>query len=169
MADTLTATFDPAFTAVFKRALSVSTIPDRLVAGSPSFAALTKTLANGTGANKANKRYWHNRTVANGTNDDIDLTTLTDDFGSTINFSLLKWVLIRLSAPATGVRVVIGNAGTNSFVGWFGAAAHTEEVRDQLWRVNQIDGWTVDNTHKILRINNPTGSPIAYDIALLGQ
>jgi hypothetical protein len=169
MADTLTASWAPTLLFKFVKGTSQSPITDRLVAGTNGFATLNKSLTNGTGANKARYRYRKQRTVNNGANDDLDLTALVDDFGVTITFALVKWILIRIVTPATGVRVVVGNAASNVFTGWFGAAAHTEEVRDQIFKCNQIDGWTVSGTVKMLRINNPTGSPIVYDIVILGE
>jgi hypothetical protein len=169
MADTLTASIDLPFAGVFMKGTSQATISDRRVAGMKGFASFAKALANGTGANNARYRFWKQYTTSGGANNDLDLTSLTDDFGVTVTFSLVKWFLLRITSPATGVRLVVGNQGTNTFVGWFGAATHTEEVRDWIAKINQLDGWTVDSTHKALRINNPTGSAITYDLVILGE
>lgn len=145
-----------------------NTIDDALKAGNNSFSSFLKTLQNGTTANKANVIWHDRRTVAAATNDDLDLTTLTDRLGNALAFTLIKWFVLRLITPTTGYKLTVGNGAANQFTGWFGAAAHTEDVMDWMAKVNQIDGWTVDGTHKSLRIRNPGANPITYDIVLVG-
>lgn len=148
-----------------------NTVVDALIAGTTSFPALKNQLTDGNAANQAHQ-FWHDcRSVAGSANDDLDLNggTMTNVFGVTVTMTKVAWVLLKLVTPAVGVRVVVGNAASNAWTAWFGAQSHTEECRDTLFKVNQIDQWTVDSTHKTLRINNPTGSAISYHIAILGS
>lgn len=147
--------------------LGQNSITDTIAAGVDPFASFLKSLTDGTGAGSANKLYHKTLTLGSG-NTDIDLTSLTDEFGGAYAFSLVKWFILRLTTPATGVYVTVGNAASNGFVGWFGASTHTEAVRDYVIKVNQIDGWTVDSSHKTLRINNP-GSSLTADLIMVGE
>lgn len=169
MADTLTASWSAQLAMTFTKATSQNPIVDQFTTGANGIADLAKNLANGTGAGNARYRYHKQYTTGATTNNDLDLTNLTDDFGVTINFGLIKWFLVRIVTPATGAKLTIGNSGANDFVGWFGAATHTLEVRDQVFMVNQIDGFTVDGTHKILRIRNPGASSVIYDVVIIGE
>jgi hypothetical protein len=163
--------FNAALTASYGTNATQNTIVDSLVTGGQDFAAIKNTLDDGTAANQA-QEFWHDRrSVAGGANDDLDLNnaSLTNAYGQTVAMTRAVWFLLRLTSPATGVRLVIGNAPTNTWTAWFGAAAHTEEVRDITFHVNQIDAWTISGTNKVLRINNPTGSAIQYDIIVIGS
>ena len=95
--------------------------------------------------------------------------SLLNAFGQALALTKVAWILIRLTAPATGARLLVGNAVANAWLAWFGAVTHTEEVRIVLCKDNQIDQWTVSGTSKVLRINNPTASAIVYDIVILGS
>ena len=128
-------------------------------------------LSNGTAADQATN-FWHDkRSVGAAANDDLDLNngSILNAFGQALALTKVAWVLIRLTAPGAGIRLVVGNAPTNPWLAWFGAVAHTEEVRTLVFKDNQIDQWTVSGTSKVLRINNPTASAVVYDIVILGS
>src|SRR5438132_228532 len=76
---------------------------DALRSGTKSFPSLKGTLGSGTGPNNA-KFLWHQqRTVNATTNDDIDLTSLTDFWGQAVAFTLVKWFLLRIvGGPVAG-------------------------------------------------------------------
>ena len=148
-----------------------NTVTDLFVSGTTALPALKKTLTDGATANKADNVWHDRRTITAGANSDLDLNngSLFNAHGVALALTRVVWFLMRLTAPATGVRLVVGNAAADPWLAWFGAVAHTEEVRGILLKENQIDAWTVSGTSKVLRINNPTGSSITYDIAVVGS
>jgi hypothetical protein len=148
-------------------------VQDRLVAGSGNFKKLQKSInATGTAANQGKFLYHDQLTVQPATNTDLILNSATntfvDAFQLPLQFTAVKWFLLRLTAPAAGVRIVLGNAAGQPWPAWFGQSNQTMEVRDELFMVNQIDGWTVVAQDK-LRFNNPTASAITFDIAIIGS
>ncbi len=170
MANTLNATLDPQLRVTFAQALTQGTLTDALVSGGASLASLKKTLSNGTGANKAQLRHSKQYSFAPG-NTDLDLTSLATDRppGGNQTFALIQWFILRLFAPATGIKLLVGNYGTNGWLGGLDAVTTTKEVRDTLIDVNQIDGWTVSGSLRYLRINNPGGAAVNADLILVGQ
>lgn len=142
--------------------------PSRLQVGAqiPSFR---RQLGSGSGPGLASKRFAGTLNFGPG-NTDFDLLHVPDLlFNQTIAFSLLKWFILRLRTPAAGQRLLIGNYGSEGWVGWLGGNLQAHEVRDQCEEFNQIDGWTVDGTHRYLRINNPGGAGVTADLILLGE
>jgi hypothetical protein len=139
-----------------------------LIDGVGGLASLAHILSNGTGANQANKVWYDERTLTASSTDDLDLTNLTLN-GVTVTFSKIKWVILRVVFPATGVKIVFGGAVTNVFLGWLSGTTPTEDIQDLTIRLANIDGWAVDSTHKIFQLNNPGGTSVTYDIILIGS
>jgi hypothetical protein len=129
-------------------------------------------LTDGTGSNQASKTYSASRTVASATNDDIDLAgALTDIMGvSSMTFATVKAVVIR-SDPANTTILTVSPAPANGFLGPFGAATHTVQVRPggALVFVAPQTGWTVTAaTGDLLRIANASGAAATYTIEVVG-
>ena len=127
----------------------------------------------GTLAGQANIVFADNRSIAASSNDDLDLNgSLPAVFGGTISFVSVKAIAIRAAATNTN-NVVVGGAPTNTFIGPFGAAAHTVAIRpgDEILLTARNLGWTVTPaTGDILRIaNSGAGTPVAYDIIIIGH
>lgn len=125
-------------------------------------------LSDGTGSNQAQKHYHKAHTITASSSVTIDLTAAADERGVTHDFDKVKWMLIRLRDPATGKTVTVGNAATNQFSAWISAATTTESVSGIMYRDNPIDGWTVDATHKDLKIANPYASDVIVDVSIGG-
>jgi hypothetical protein len=123
-------------------------------------------------AGQTNLVFADNRTIAASANDDLDLNgSLPGALGGVLAFISVKAIIIRAAAGNTN-NVVVGGASSNGFVGPFGAAAHTVAIRpgDELVITNRT-GWTVTpSTGDILRIaNSGSGTPVSYDIIILGH
>jgi hypothetical protein len=72
--------------------------------------------------------------------------------------------------PATGV--VVGNAGSNEWVGKFGAAGQTERVypNGAPFIASNPNGFSIDATHRNLKIANPSGAlPAQMRVYLAGN
>lgn len=167
MADALTqCTLDMMLKLTFSKATSMSIIEDKILSGSSGFASLRHSLSNGTGPNNARYRYRHQHTFVVG-NTDLDLLGgITDDYNVPISFSLLKWILFRVVTPTTGIKLILGNYGANGFQGPIGT---TLDVKDVELLIDPIDGWTVDGTHRYLRVNNPGAGTVITDVVLIGE
>lgn len=132
-------------------------------------------LASGTGAGQADRIFHDRRTLAASANEDLDLAgVLTDPFGATITFARIKGLLVAAAAGNTN-NVVVGNAATNGFITWVGAATHTVTVRPGgvlalLAGGADATGYAVTaGTGDLLRIaNSAGGTSVDYDIVLIG-
>jgi hypothetical protein len=130
------------------------------------------SLANGTGAEQADRVWDDTRTIAASGTDDLDLSgVLVDAFGATATFVKVKGIFVYAAAGNTN-NVVIGGAAATQFVGPFGAAAHTIAVPPgQLFGITaSTNGWPVVNAASdLLRIaNSGAGTSVIYDIVILG-
>ena len=151
-------------------ASNTNAVPDTLSPGSTLFPTLRKTLQSGTGSNKASKGWWDKRTIGAGLDDDLNLLALRSMvYDYTWSFSLIKWLLIRVRDALTGQYVTLGNATTDPWQGWFGAATATETVYGTLFKENQIDGWTVTQGSRVLRLHNNYTASVNVDVVLVGQ
>lgn len=170
MATSFSAKLSLALEALLNVTNGASSWVERYKLGSSLFPAWTLSLTNGTGARQAQKIYFkkHNIPVASPVT--IDLTAATGDSASlgAINFSKIKFMLFRIRVPTTGIKLVVGNAAATPFSAWLSAATTTEDVFDILLRTNEIDGWTVDGTHKNLLLTS-SGGTIDVDVLLIGQ
>lgn len=133
--------------------------------------ALSKILAHGTGVDQFDKVYRGVRQIAASGSESIDLAgTITGALGATFGFTEVKAILIK--ASSTNINdVVIGGAPAATFVGPFGAAAHTVRVRPgQIFAITATGvGWTVIEGADLLKIaNSGGGSVVDYQIILLG-
>ena len=168
---TLQGNFNLAFQTQLQQVMAQNTVNDRLQAGAGKFTKINKTLTNGTGTGKATNVWHDQRTLTAGSTDNLVLgsgSALLNAFGVAIGFTNIKWVLIRVTAPAAGQRLVVGNAASNPWLAWFGSTSHTEEVRSVLLKSNDVDGWNV-NPNNTLAINNAGSGSLTYDIAVVGN
>jgi len=130
-------------------------------------------LANGTGADQADRVFSETRTLAASGTYDLDLAgVLTDVFGVALTFARIKAIILFALAANTN-NVVLGNSGVNAFLGPFGAAAHTVNVMPggMLVMVSpNATGWPVTaGTGDILKTTNSAGGTgVTYDIVLIG-
>lgn len=134
--------------------------------------ALGLTLGDGSTAGNFNKVFRDTRTLAASATESLDLAGgLTDAFGNTITFTAIKAIIIKAASGNTN-DVIIGNAASNQFVGPFGAAAHTVQLKPgQIFAISATNtGWTVTaSTGDLLKIANSAGSTsVNYDILILG-
>ncbi len=68
-------------------------------------------LTNGTGAGAANTLYKLTTTLSASATTQINLESLTDDFGNAINFANIKRIYIALTTDTTSTSVLVGAAG----------------------------------------------------------
>jgi len=92
------------------------------------FKTLVLDLANGTGADQADKLFHDERSLSPGTNEDLDLAgVLEDAFGDTLTFVKIKLLIIY--NKDTTHTFTVKPAASAGFLGPFGAASHTLTVK----------------------------------------
>ena len=137
--------------------------------------ALARSFAttNGTGVGQADRVFTDIRTLTASSSEDLDLAgVLLDAFGVAITFARIKTLLVAAD-PANTNNVIVGNATTNGFISWVGAATHTVVVRPGgalLLAASDVTAYTVTAaTADLLRIaNSGAGTSVTYTIVLIG-
>lgn len=131
-------------------------------------------LFNGTGATQISVAVVKTFSILTTANLDIDLTSGQTDINNVaVNMTKLKYICCVVTAPVSGDYLKIGplNA-TNALQGpWGGVTAtYYDEVRDVPYQNGGLNwaGWTVDGTHKVLRLNNPTAHTLTGWLILAG-
>lgn len=166
MANTLTGTIQlkPDFS--FLNSLDLTTVTDRLQ------PIITETYADGTGANKAQVTFHDRRTLATTTAEELDLAgSLKCAFG-TVTFTKIKAMIIRVVTTTAGYRLEVGGAAANAFETFLVAAGDAIKIGagGTLMLTSPVDGFAVTaDTADLLKIYNPSGGEIIYDIILIGE
>lgn len=132
---------------------------------------LNQTLLDGALIDQADVVFSDRRTVSNAANDDLDLAGgLTDSFGNTITFSLVKFILVRNTNTTAAENLDIGG-GSNAFASIFGASGDIVTVGPGgLFAIGSpsLAGYAVTaGTGDILRLTGE-GGDIVYDIVIVG-
>lgn len=145
--------------------------------GGPEFKADMEHDAyytNGTTAGKADILFADTRTVASGSNDDLDLAgVLANAFGATITAA--EVVAIFIKAKATNTTSLTVGGGTNPLAGWLGGTTPTVgPIRPGgVFLRAETDAAGIcsvtASTGDILRITNGSGAAATYDIAILAR
>lgn len=89
----------------------------------------TSQLTNGTGAGNANLLYTAQTNLAVNTATTLDLSAITNAFGSTVNFARLKAMYFENTTSGTSTNLVLFGAGTNPFLGGY-ISAGTQTLRN---------------------------------------
>lgn len=126
---------------------------------------------DGTTADKADRIFHDQRTIAASTTEDLDLAgVLVDPFGATITFADVRLILIRAALANTNNVIVGGDANALLFGG---AAAHTVTVRPGgifLLAARDATAYAVTaGTGDILQVaNSGAGTSVVYDVVVIG-
>lgn len=137
------------------------------------------SLGDGTTANKFDRVYIAERTVASATNDDIDLAgVLTTALGTTITAAELVAIMLingpkAVGAAANTTNLTIGG-GTNPVVGFSATGDIIGPIRPGgVFLLAAGDaagiGAVTAGTGDILRIANSSGASATYQIAILAR
>lgn len=149
-----------------------SNVLDLGTAAAPFSATRTVDLANGVGANQADRVFTDTRTIAPSTTEDLDVSggALTDAFGATFTIAKLKALMICASTTNTNNVVILGD--TNS-VPILGTAATVSTLTPGACFVGTWPGTAgiavTASTGDILQVaNSGAGTSVTYDIAIIG-
>lgn len=164
MSQTLTATVQAKIQAAYANALPLSSPTESFL------KTITMNLVNGTGANKAQVLASDQRTLTTGTNETLDLKAMANAFGSAA-LTKIKAILFEVVTATTGYTLKVTAGASNGLSAFFSDAS--DELALQagggalLWA--PVDGYTVDATHKTLKITNPSGGSVVYNIIVIGE
>ncbi|MCL5105670.1 MAG: hypothetical protein M1133_16380 [Armatimonadetes bacterium] len=165
MGQTLAATLTVRARNTYTNALDLANVVD-------SFdMSFSDTLANGAGANQA-QVVWHDRrSLLTTATEELDLAgALVNAFG-TVTFTKIKGIIIDVRTVTTGYRLLIGGAAANAFETWLGAAGDKIRIDagGMFCLTSPVDGYTVTaGTGDILKIDNPSGGTVEFDIYIIG-
>lgn len=138
------------------------------------------SFGNGTSAGNVDLIYARQLSLA-GTATTLDLTSLTDLSGASINFARVRLVMIQNLATTAGYIVTVGAAAATQWTGYLGTTASTVILQPNVgatsnqnvftfldaYSVGASTGAYVDSTHKSLKLD-PGANTIAVNILLLG-
>lgn len=128
--------------------------------------------ANGTGSGQANALFADQRTLGASATENLDLSgALLDPFGTTLLFTTVK--ALKVCAAATNVNnVVVGGAGSNTFIGVFSDPTDKVAIRPGgcfVWVAPQTGATVTPGTGDILLVANSGGTTgVTYDVIVLG-
>lgn len=152
-------------------AYTPATIPDLSSPADRLALAVELAFTDGSGAGQAN-RLWHDRrTVAQSTNDDIDLAgVLADVYGTTITLARVKALIIQ---HVSGTNpLTIGVSPTNPWISWVAASGDGVVLRPSgllVLATNEATGYTVTaGSADVLRVANGAGTSVDYKITVVG-
>lgn len=175
MATEVTATFNTTGDGNYNAGAEISSLIDAFTFGSNNFPSLSREYTDGTSDNQFKAYFIDQRALAGSANDDLDLAGgLTNPFGSTITFTVIKELIVAIDTPDGSKNLRVGPQGVaNAWQGPFGgvaAANYLTIYHHWLMPPYPWTGYTVTaGTGDILRINNPTGSSITYAIFIAGE
>ena len=146
---------------------------DMQTASAPGGLKRNYTLTDGAGLNAANRVFTDRRTISASSSENLDLAaSLVDAFGATITFARIKGIVVAASSANTN-NVLVGGAASNGFVNWVSDSSDVLVVRPGglfVLLAQHATGYAVTaSTGDILKVaNSSSGSPVSYDIALIG-
>ncbi len=134
------------------------------------FGALTNTLTNGTtGAAKACFHFHTQQVLASSATYSPNFKLVTDVFGNTQAFTLIMWLLLRITVPTLANYLTIAPGASTGMTSIFTGTSPKLLVYDTLLLINQIDGYAVGSTTKILDITNAGALSLTFDLVAVGQ
>jgi hypothetical protein len=166
MAQSLSGKVEIKPTLTFTNSLDNSTVTDATGANLHT----THNIANGTAANQANVQWHDTRSLNTTTSETLDLTALVGGAFGNVNLAKAKYVKIEVVTTTTGYRLLVGGGSTTPFTACFADPSDILRIdAGGVWYLDSpVDGWTVDSTHKLLTIENPSGGTIQYKIWIAG-
>ena len=159
MATTLNAILSGSLIGQYKKTSDLTTVIEAI---NHTFSS---SYSNGTGENQANAFYSDTRSLA-GTNESFDLNAITDIYGSTLNFTSIKFMYVKNKSTTSGELLTLSGDFLASMDGGTGPT-HAIGPSGIFLADNPIDGFSVVNTTQdTLTITN--AQSFSYDIILLG-
>lgn len=135
----------------------------------------TKTIvmATGTGTSQADRLFHDKRTLNAAASETLDFAAggLVDAFGAAFSPAKIKFLAIYVNTATSGAYLTVGGNASNQLATMFGDVTDKVEVGadSPLIIANTVDGFAVTaGTGDILKIENPSGVAIEYEIVVVG-
>lgn len=138
----------------------------------PASISLTTQYKNGTGAGSVDLIYAKQLTLA-ATPTTLDLSSLTDLAGGSVNFARIREMAIQVVDTATTHIVTLGDAASNAFSAFWGATgtdivfAGSIRYFTDPTSVGAGVGAIVDSTHKNFKMD-PGANTVVINILIVG-
>lgn len=127
----------------------------------------TYNITDGDGPGEADLVFADERTIPANSVETFDLLNLTQQaLGISVPFVFRQLRLIKVLNTATvaGCRLLVGcDAGSPSSIYAAEVGPGSEWIA-----INHVDAWRVTSANSVVRIANPTSSPITYQLYLIG-
>lgn len=135
----------------------------------------TMSLADGTGSQQANQLFAADISIPTVTMQLYDLkggNGEVDVMNRTLAMTKLVGVYLEITEPASTKTLRFGpQAQTNAAQLWFFAATanYYDVMQSKLLMVDEYTGWTLDATHKVIAIYNPSLVTVAGKLRVFGR
>jgi hypothetical protein len=131
--------------------------------------SINKSFSNGSGTTQVADLVYHaSRTLASSTAEDLDFYgTLTDAFGTTLNYARIKTIVIENTSTSESLTV----GGDDNSIPFFDPATATVTIPPSgiLCLVGPLGGFAVTaDTGDILQVTNSAGGSTIYKIHVVG-
>ncbi|WP_347242884.1 hypothetical protein [Thermogutta sp.] len=150
----------------FQNLLDLSTVEDSLA------QTIVKSLSDGEGQDKA-QIHWHDeRTLAESSNDDLDLAGGLETAFGVAQFTKIKALAVWLTTTTTGYKLAVGGAGSNPITSLFTGSNDAIIVGNGgvLFLLAPGDGYTVTGgSADVLRIANLSSGAVTYRVYIAGE
>lgn len=172
MANTIAAQFDLTGSVTVNNAdVAISPVASTNKIGGNGFAAIQSLFNTNTPTTPLpTNAYCSQQTIAAAGNFDIDFNggTMYDTLNVAMAWTKLHFLLVAVVSPdgAKYVKVGAQNVTNGLDIGCGGvvtATAYREVYNFCTFEKPSVAGYTVDATHKVVRINNPTGSSVTAE------
>lgn len=145
-------------------------------------ATINQTISYGNGTSTGNVDYIYAKQLSlAGSATTLDLTSLTDLNGGSVNFARVREVIIVNLATTAGYTLTIGPGVSNPWTTGPIAASSTVVLQPSVgqttgsatfrasdpWSVGATTGWYVDSTHKTLKLD-PGSNTLSCYVVLVG-
>lgn len=131
----------------------------------------SKSLANGTGASQADQIYVATGTLAGAATLTVNLSTLTDMFGNTLNMKRVKAIYLENTTDTTSTGLALGGDVTTPFVGPFNTGTDTITVRNGgnfFIAAPDATAYAVDTGINLLLTNSDGTNTATYKLVIVG-
>lgn len=130
--------------------------------------------ASGSSSGQVNAEFTDERSISASSSETLDLSggTITDGLNNLVSFSFINAVEI-IADSGNVNNVIVGNAGSNPFLGPMGGTTPTVTLKpgERLVWVAPGAGWSVTNSsNDNLKVaNSSSGTAVGYRIKIVGR
>lgn len=137
-----------------------------------AFSFTGTILTFGTGAGQFNIKYSEQLSIGAGSSTTLNLSSLTDHFGNSLNFVRIKELYIENSALATASALAVGNAGVTPFAGIISPGTATISIRNGCsWHIGpctDATGYVVSTGVNLLITNSDGANAATVNVFIAG-